>query len=138
MKGIEVVTGGSQRGKSALIPIIDYCLGSEHCRIPIGRIRDAVAWFGVELYFTGKYRLLLCRRNPEDQDSTDEMRIAEGKIIKVDTLPTSTISRREVINLLNARAGLPDISCFYSFAALTFVHLAFQGIVFSLLPKLDP
>lgn len=49
MKGVEVVTGGSQRGKSALIPIIDYCLGSEHCRIPIGLIRDSVGWFGVEL-----------------------------------------------------------------------------------------
>jgi hypothetical protein len=41
MKGIEVVTGGSQRGKSALIPIIDYCLGSEHCR---DRVRFAMGW----------------------------------------------------------------------------------------------
>jgi Protein of unknown function (DUF3732) len=109
MKGVEVVTGGSQRGKSALIPIIDYCLGSEHCRIPIGRIRDAVAWFGIELLFEGKHRLMLCRRNPEGHGSTDEMRIAEGKILKHNAIPTTPISRREVINLLNSRANLPEL-----------------------------
>jgi hypothetical protein len=109
MRGVEVVTGGSQRGKSALIPIIDYCLGSEECRIPIGRIRDAVGWFGTELHFEGKYRLLLCRRNPEGQEGTDEMRIAEGMQIAAAALPTTPISRREVINGLNLRAGLPEI-----------------------------
>ena len=109
MKGVEVVTGGSQRGKSALIAIIDYCLGSDECRIPIGLIRDAAGWFGTELLFEGRHRLLLCRRNPEHRDSTDEMRIAEGEHISAETLPVTPISRREVINALNQRAGLPEI-----------------------------
>jgi Protein of unknown function (DUF3732) len=109
MRGVEVVTGGSQRGKSALIYIVDYCLGSEQCRIPIGRIRETVEWFGVELAFEGKHRLLLCRRNPGDQASTDEMRIAEGRRIEIESVPVDVIGRREVINRLNARAGLPEL-----------------------------
>ncbi len=49
MKGVEVITGQSQTGKSSLISIIDYCLGSEKCTIPVGEIRDAVEWFGLIL-----------------------------------------------------------------------------------------
>lgn len=44
---INVITGGSERGKSAIIAIIDYCLGSSHCKIPTRTIRDLTQWFGV-------------------------------------------------------------------------------------------
>ena len=44
---VNVITGYSQRGKSALISIIDYCLGSRHCNIPIGLIRNIVDKFAI-------------------------------------------------------------------------------------------
>lgn len=37
---VNIITGGSQTGKSAIIPIIDYCLGAGDCTIPVGVIRD--------------------------------------------------------------------------------------------------
>jgi hypothetical protein len=44
---INVITGASRTGKSAIIPIIDYCLGSGKCTIPVDTIRNACDWFGV-------------------------------------------------------------------------------------------
>lgn len=44
---INIITGYSQRGKSAIISIIDYCLGSTDCNIPIGLIRDKVDKFAI-------------------------------------------------------------------------------------------
>jgi hypothetical protein len=46
--GINLITGSSRSGKSAIIKIVDYCLGSGRCSIPkLGPIRRSSAWYGV-------------------------------------------------------------------------------------------
>jgi predicted ATP-binding protein involved in virulence len=44
---VNVITGYSQRGKSAIISIIDYCLASSECDVPIGTIREKVDKFAI-------------------------------------------------------------------------------------------
>ncbi|MCR4293549.1 MAG: hypothetical protein NUV76_11815 [Candidatus Kuenenia sp.] len=44
---VNVITGASRTGKSAIIPIIDYCLASSDCFIPIDTIRDYSSWYGI-------------------------------------------------------------------------------------------
>lgn len=39
-EGVNIITGDSKTGKSALIEIIDYCLCSTNCTIPKGKITD--------------------------------------------------------------------------------------------------
>ncbi|MDD4673918.1 MAG: DUF3732 domain-containing protein [Bacteroidales bacterium] len=39
-QGVNIVTGESKTGKSALVEIIDYCLCSARCTIPKGKITD--------------------------------------------------------------------------------------------------
>jgi hypothetical protein len=46
---LNVITGRSSTGKSALIEIIDYCLGRSTFTVPEGRIRDSVLWYGIIL-----------------------------------------------------------------------------------------
>lgn len=46
---LNVVTGASKTGKSALIDIVDYCYGAGECRVPEGPIRRCVSWFGLRL-----------------------------------------------------------------------------------------
>ena len=46
---LNIITGGSKTGKTALIAALEYCFGSTECRIPHGTIRDAVAWVGTRL-----------------------------------------------------------------------------------------
>src|SRR5262245_15791593 len=51
---VNIITGRSNTGKSALIEIIDYCLGRESCTVPEGVIRDTVAWYALRLQFPGQ------------------------------------------------------------------------------------
>lgn len=37
-QGVNIITGESKTGKSALVEIIDYCLCSTRCTIPKGKI----------------------------------------------------------------------------------------------------
>ena len=46
---VNVITGWSETGKSSIVSIVDYCLGSSRCAIPVGPIRDSVAWYGLRI-----------------------------------------------------------------------------------------
>ena len=60
---LNIITGKSRTGKSALVPIIDYCLGSKECNVPEGVIRDHVAWYGLRLV-AGSEQHFVARRAP--------------------------------------------------------------------------
>lgn len=90
---VNVLTGNARTGKSALIPIIDYCLCSRSCAIPRKVVRAACEWFGV-LVETSEGQKLLARLNPGERDAVEEMFILEG--------PEVVIPRR--INEANTRA----------------------------------
>jgi hypothetical protein len=79
---INILTGDSGTGKSALTSIIDYCLGSEKCSIPVGLIRDLSAWFGLHLALANT-EMIVARRNPEDQQTTNELYWTEGLRLEV-------------------------------------------------------
>ena len=97
---INVITGSSRTGKSALIPIVDYCLGAQKCAIPVDTIRNACAWFGV-LFELDKEQMLLCRKEPGLKASTSEMFILRGIDIGIPETIDSNITSDEVKNLLN-------------------------------------
>ena len=39
-QGVNIITGESKTGKSALVEIIDYCLCSTRCTVPKGKITE--------------------------------------------------------------------------------------------------
>jgi hypothetical protein len=49
--GLNIITGRSSTGKSALSEIIEYCMGRSTFNVPEGIIRDKVSWFGVIFQF---------------------------------------------------------------------------------------
>lgn len=102
---INVITGASRTGKSAIIPIIDYCLGAGNCHIPVNTIRDACSWFGVILKLENK-RILLARREPEQQKSTDDMMLLEGEDIIIPETPTKNTTRKNVCRYLDETVGV--------------------------------
>ena len=61
--GVNIISGKSQTGKSALIDIIDYCLLSTNCTIPHGIIYDTVQIYCLVLWINNK-RLILGRDKP--------------------------------------------------------------------------
>ena len=88
---VNVITGGSKTGKSAIIPIVDYCLGADKCTVPVGPIREACSWFGI-LLRSEHGRHLLARREPGEQQSTGNMYLLEGDEISI---PISSIATRQ-------------------------------------------
>jgi hypothetical protein len=60
---LNIVTGRSHTGKSALIYIVSYCMGGTTCLMPEGRILEATSWFGV-LFDCGTERVFVARENP--------------------------------------------------------------------------
>lgn len=92
---VNIITGASRTGKSAIIPIIDYCLGDGNCQIPVNTIRDACSWFGVLVKLESK-RILLARREPGQQKSTDDMMLLEGQEIVIPEIPAKNTTRKNV------------------------------------------
>lgn len=70
LNAMNVITGGSQTGKSALLEIVDYVTGGS-ARIPAGPVRDKAEWFGLELSTQGG-NLFVARRAPRQDEAAPE------------------------------------------------------------------
>jgi len=68
---VNVIHGRSRTGKSSIIAIIDYCLGSEKCTIPVGPIRDKTEWFGLKVRIRDAW-VLIGRRTPSSSTGSGE------------------------------------------------------------------
>lgn len=77
---VNIITGESKSGKTAIIDIIDYCLGSKDCKIAEGVIRENVYWFGLTVTFHEKDEFFIARMNPTVRNvgSISEIYIAKG------------------------------------------------------------
>ncbi|MFJ7189566.1 DUF3732 domain-containing protein [Streptomyces bacillaris] len=60
---LNIVTGTSQTGKSALLDIVDFCLGRDEATLPISPIFNTVAWYAVILQLPDT-RILAARPAP--------------------------------------------------------------------------
>ena len=67
---LNFIHGISGTGKSAIIPIIDYCLGSSKCAIPVGIIRDSVQWFGIIIDIKGE-KYIIARETPNNKSANN-------------------------------------------------------------------
>jgi hypothetical protein len=106
---VNVISGASKTGKSAVIPIIDYCLGSDKCAIPVGVIRENCGWFGV-LIDTLEGQKLLARREPGDQQSTGDMVLIEGPAVEIPQAITDKTTNVDTVKrTMNRLAGLTDL-----------------------------
>src|ERR1043165_10250954 len=103
---INIITGESGSGKSTLTWIIDYCLGSEKCSIPVGLIRDVTGWFGLQLQLANT-EMIVARRNPGDQQTTSDLYWAEGLDLKVPPTVQKNARVEDLKNRFNQIAHLP-------------------------------
>lgn len=63
VNGLNVITGRSSTGKSALSEIIEYCMGRSTFNVPEGIIRDKVSWFAV-IYQFSQEQILIAKPTP--------------------------------------------------------------------------
>jgi hypothetical protein len=106
--GISIITGSNRSGKSAIIKIIDYCLGSWTCSIPkLGPIRRSSAWYGIVIHTEEGYKLL-ARRDPDLQDATDDYMLIESSAPTFPERPVKNTNRAAIKGLLARLARLPQ------------------------------
>ncbi len=106
---VNVITGDSERGKSACISIVDYCLGSSKCQIPTGIIRKKTEWFGV-LFVQENSQILLARKEPGDSQSSNDMFMLEGAQVDVpNEIQEKNCSTDNVKYRLDELANLSDL-----------------------------
>lgn len=108
--GLNVITGDSKTGKSAIIDIIDYCMGRGGCNIAEGVIRRSVSWFAVRLQ-NGDDELFIARKNPgPGTDTGGGIYVRRGTF---DTAPTfdelvRNMVEPQLISLLSRFVGISE------------------------------
>lgn len=108
--GLNVITGRSSTGKSALSEIIEYCMGRSTFNVPEGVIRDKVAWFAV-IYQFEKEQVLVAKATPPGGGAScstamlrrgAQLQAPEFKDLAVNTDDDS------IVELLSRLIGIPE------------------------------
>ena len=90
---VNIITGASKTGKSALVDIVDYCFGAGECRVPEGPIRRSVSWFGLRLQLENG-QAFVARRCPGPRAASSEDCFVEVgdtvDVLEVDALRQTT------------------------------------------------
>ncbi|MBV6716553.1 DUF3732 domain-containing protein [Paenibacillus chitinolyticus] len=104
-EGLNVITGESKSGKSALLEIIDYCLGSSKSTIPKGEVTKFGYLFAIVLKFP-EYHLVAARKR-SDIDGKKQMYIyRSSKEIIPKELSMNIFTEEHELNLEQAKIEL--------------------------------
>ena len=107
---VNVITGGSKTGKSALVDIVDYCFGSTECSVPEGIIRRAVSWFGVRMQLANG-QAFIARRCPRTRaTSSEECFVEISEVVQVPEANAlrQTTNTKGLTALLTGWSGIHD------------------------------
>lgn len=99
---VNIITGASQTGKSALSDIIDYCFGSDECHVAHGPLRLCVAWYGLRLQLASGQAFVARRCPPPKSQTNEDFFIATGRTVKL----AGAKELRQTTNLKGARTTL--------------------------------
>lgn len=109
VNGLNVITGRSSTGKSALSDIIEYCMGRSTFNIPEGTIRDKVAWYAVIFQFPHEQVMIAKPAPASNAASCSKAMIKRGA--EVEPPPFGELQQNAddntVISLLSELLGIP-------------------------------
>jgi len=104
---VNVITGASRTGKSAIIPIIDYCLASSDCSVPIDTIRDHSSWYGI-VFQTDAEQILIARRVPIGNQVSNDFYFSHSPIISIPPVIAESNQKIDGIkHMLNTISSVP-------------------------------
>lgn len=110
VNGLNVITGRSSTGKSALSEIIEYCMGRSSFNVPEGIIRDTVAWFAVIYQFEYE-QVLIAKPTPSGGGSSCSIamlrRGAELQAPSFEELAVN-VDDDAIVTLLSRLLGIPE------------------------------
>ncbi|MEW5788285.1 MAG: DUF3732 domain-containing protein [Pseudomonadota bacterium] len=105
---VNIISGDSRTGKSAILGIIDYCFGASECDVPEGKVRRNVSWFGLLLQ-TQRGQAFVARQLPLGDGKSNEAVYIKADS-ELDIPPASelrqTTNREGLRSLLASWVGL--------------------------------
>ena len=87
LHGLNIVTGKSNRGKSSILEIADYCMLSKHCPIAKGVIRDAVSHVGAVFRRGDDYFVVVRPLPGVGRLTSSDVFIQQGQNLKLPAVP---------------------------------------------------
>ncbi len=108
--GLNVITGRSSTGKSALSEIIEYCMGRSSFNVPEGVIRDKVAWFAVIYQFDNEQVLVAKPTPPSGGASCSTAMLRRGTQLQVPEFKDLAVNTDDdsIVELLSRLLGIPE------------------------------
>jgi len=105
---VNVVSGQSGSGKSAILHIIDYCLGSSKCSIPVGKIRDLTDWFAIDVT-VAETRQVISRRTPGASAGSYDISVVQVRDDSRLERPVKNTTLPALKDMLSRLARLPSL-----------------------------
>lgn len=108
--GLNVITGRSSTGKSALSEIIEYCMGRSSFNVPEGVIRDKVVWFAV-IYQFEKEQVLIAKPTPPGGGASCSMAmLRRGTQLQAPDVKDLLANTDDdsIVELLSRLLGIPE------------------------------
>lgn len=107
---LNVITGRSSTGKSALSEIIEYCMGRSSFNVPEGIIRDKVAWFAVIYQFEKEQVLVAKPTPPNGGASCSAAMLRRGTDLQIPAFNDLEINTDDdsIVELLSRLLGIPE------------------------------
>lgn len=108
--GLNVITGRSSTGKSALSEIIEYCMGRSSFNVPEGIIRDKVAWFAVIYQFEKEQVMVAKPTPPAGGASCSTAMLRRGAQVQVPEFTEMLVNTDDdsIVELLSRLLGIPE------------------------------
>lgn len=108
--GLNIITGRSSTGKSALSEIIEYCMGRSSFNVPEGIIRDKVAWFAVIYQFKKEQVLVAKPTPPGGGASCSTVMLRRGTQLQVPEFKDLAVNTDDdsIVELLSRLLGIPE------------------------------
>src|SRR5262245_9332708 len=108
--GLNVITGRSSTGKSALSEIVEYCMGHSSFNVPEGVICDKVAWYAV-IYQFEKEQVLVAKPTPRDGGaSCSTVMLRRGTQLQAPEFKDLAVNDDDdsIVELLSRLLGIPE------------------------------
>lgn len=102
---VNILTGESNTGKSALLSIIDYCLLASKHNIPHSVINDNVAWYGLKFFVNDK-TYSLARKSPVNNDVSKDYYFSSTGVIP--EIPLANVAEADLKSILEAEFSINE------------------------------
>jgi hypothetical protein len=100
---LNILTGASKTGKSAIVDIVDYVTGRSECNVADGVIRKYVGWYAL-LFKLNEGQIFVARRNPDVGERTNgDVYLDRGS--KLGTPPLSVLIKNTTVGALEQFLG---------------------------------